>query len=169
MKEIRKDLFECMIDPDVDAICITTNGHYTNDGSAIMGGGCAAEAARRWPKMPKYLGNLLKTSRKNIPFIIGAVDENGQEVDLKSNKIKCLIFSFPTIDNLMFGSDIDLIKKSCDIMNEYAAQYNLKKIASVRFGSGIGGLDWYTEVKPIVENILDDRFIICCQENDELK
>ncbi|CAB4196980.1 hypothetical protein UFOVP1290_500 [uncultured Caudovirales phage] len=169
MKEIRKDLFECILDSEVDAICITTNGHYTSDGSAIMGGGCAAEAARRWIKMPETLGKLLKTSGKNIPFIIGAVDANGDAIDIKSSNVKCLIFSFPTIDNLMFGSDIDLIKNSCDIMNKYAKQYNLKKIASVRFGSGIGGLDWYTEVKPVVENILDDRFIICCQENDELR
>lgn len=168
MKEIMKDLFEFIFDPEVDAICITTNGHYTNDGLAIMGGGCAAEAARRWPKMQKCLGSLLKNG-KNIPYIIGAIDKNGDEVDLKSSKVKCLIFSFPTIDNLMYGSDMDLIENSCNIMNDYAKSLNLKKIVSVRFGSGIGGLDWYDEVKPVVENILDDKFVICCQKNDELR
>jgi hypothetical protein len=35
MKEIKKDLFKCISDPEVDAICIITNGHYTK---GVMGG-----------------------------------------------------------------------------------------------------------------------------------
>jgi hypothetical protein len=54
-------------------------------------------------------------------------------------------------------------------MKIFADRFQLMGVAGVRFGSGIGGLDWYRDVKPVVEKILDDRFIICCQENDELR
>jgi hypothetical protein len=174
MKEIKKDLFECIFDPEVDAICLTTNGNYTMSGVACMGGGCAGEAARRWPEVPKRLGKLLKTFASNIPYIIGAVDENANHLDLnaemiKNKQFKCLIFSFPTINNLSEGSNIQLIKQSSTLMVDYANQYKLNKLATVRLGSGIGGLDWYEDVKPAVKDILDDRFLICCQQNDELR
>jgi len=172
MKEIKKDLFECISDPETDAICITTNGMYGDDGKAFMGGGCARVCADRWPQTALRLGKCLKNFETNIPFIIGSLDAEGNYIEpnfktIKSGKFKCLIFSFPTIDNLMDGSKIELIKNSAIMMMQNADRFFLKKIVTVRFGSGIGGLNWYKEVKPAIENILDDRFIICCQENDE--
>lgn len=172
MKEIKKDLFECIFDQDVDAICITTNGHYTISGDAVMGGGCAGEAARRWKEVPKRLGKLLKQFRANIPFIIGAVDDQAQHIELTANTIKnkeykCLILSFPTINNLMDGSNIELIKQSAAVIVDHANQYSLKNIVTVRPGSGIGGLDYYKDVRPELIKIFDDRFTVVCQENDE--
>ena len=41
MKERKADLFATILEDGVDAICITTNGHYTIHGVAAMGGGCA--------------------------------------------------------------------------------------------------------------------------------
>lgn len=171
MQEKKEDLFECIFDPDVDAICITTNGNYNRSGIAIMGGGCAGEAARRWPEMPIRLGKMLKSFSNNIPFVIGVVDENAEALELTkelvdSRNFKCLIFSFPTINNLIDGSNISLIKRSATIMMEYADQYKLNKIICVRPGCGIGGLKW-SDVKPEIENILDDRFVIVSFEHEE--
>lgn len=174
MKEEKKDLFSYLLDSDTDAICITTNPHYSEDGVACMGGGCALEAANRWHQVPINLGRLLKETKMNIPFIIGAIDNDGNYIDpsisfVAENQFKCLIFSFPTINDLHCGSDLELIKESALYMVRIADALKLKQIVSVRFGSGIGGLDWYEQVKPVVEPILDDRFIICCQENDEFR
>lgn len=164
MKEIKQDLFECIFEPDVDAICITTNGNYKKNGDAIMGAGCAGEAARRWPTMPTRLGKMLRSFASNIPFVIGAVDEGAEELEISKEVIdnkqfKCLVFSFPTINNLGSGSNMSLIKQSATIMMDYANQFGLKKIILPRPGVGIGGLSW-AEVKPEIENILDDRFVI---------
>jgi len=171
MKELKEDLFECIFDSEADAICITTNGNYSRNGVAIMGGGCAGEAARRWPEMPVRLGKMLRSFTSNIPFVIGAVDENGDALELTkelvdSRQFKCLVFSFPTINNLIDGSNLSLIKQSATIMMDYANQYGLKKIVLGRPGVGIGGLKW-SEVKPEIENILDDRFVIVSFPHEE--
>lgn len=171
MQEVKEDLFKCIHDPEVDAICITTNGNYSRSGVALMGGGCAGEAARRWPEMPIRLGKMLKTFSSNIPFVIGAVDENAEALELTKNLIdsrqyKCLVFSFPTINNLIDGSKLDLIKRSAIIMTDYANQYKLKKIILGRPGVGIGGLQW-AEVKPEIETILDDRFVVVSFAHEE--
>ena len=171
MKEIKQDLFECIFDPDVDAICVTTNGHYTKSGIAAMGGGCAGEAARRWPEVAIRLGKLLRTFSSNIPFVIGAVDENGEHLELttdlvKERQYKGLVFSYPTINNLVRGAEINLIKQSAQIMMDYANQYDLKKIILPRPGVGIGGLSW-KDVKSEIENILDDRFVIISFDHEE--
>jgi hypothetical protein len=171
MQEIKQDLFECIFDPEVDAICVTTNGHYTKSGTAVMGGGCAGEAARRWPEMPIRLGKMLRTFMSNIPFVIGAVDEKAEHLELtadlvKERKFKCLVFSYPTINNLVKGSELGLIKQSATIMVDYAEQYNLKKIILPRPGVGIGGLSW-KDVKPEIEKILDDRFVIVSFDHEE--
>lgn len=171
MKEKKTDLFDCIVDPDVDAICVTTNGHFTTSGLAVMGGGCAGEAARRWPEVPKRLGKLLKQFRANVPFVIGAVDEGANHLELTSDLIekkqfKCLIFSFPTINNLMRGSEIDLIRQSATMMVEQANKYKLKQIILPRPGVGIGGLSW-ADVKSVIAPLLDDRFVIVSFEHEE--
>lgn len=171
MKELKEDLFECIFDPEADAICITTNGNYSAQGVAIMGGGCAGVAARRWPQMPIRLGKMLKSFMSNIPFVIGAVDDEGEALPLTkelvdNRQFKCLVFSFPTINNLIDGSNLELIKQSATIMMDYANQYNLKKIILPRPGVGIGGLSW-KDVKPAIETILDDRFVIVSFDHEE--
>jgi hypothetical protein len=100
MKELKQDLFECISDPEVDAICIPTNGHYNRIGTAVMSDENAKEAARRWPEIAIRLGKLLRSFGKNIPFVIGAVNEEAKQLDLTANLItdrqfKCLIFNFP--------------------------------------------------------------------------
>lgn len=164
MKERKTDLFETIYEDDVDAICVTTNGQYTMQGIAAMGGGCAGVCARRWPETARKLGQMLKTFGTNIPFIIGALDENGEYLvptreGIKNKEYKCLIFSYPTINNLINGSNLQLIKQSATILKDYVDQFDLKNVMVPRPGVGIGGLSW-DEVKPEIENILDDRFTI---------
>ncbi len=88
MKELKTDLFETIYEDDVDAICITTNGHYTRGGLAVMGGGCAGVCAKRWPETSQRLGKLLKDFGSNIPFIIGALDKDGKILELSADLVK---------------------------------------------------------------------------------
>lgn len=165
MKEIKKDLFECINDPFIKAICITTNSQFSEEGQALMTGGCALECAKRWPETSMRLGKCLKNFGTNIPFIIGTLDHKGNYVEpnlkmIKAEKYRCLIFSFPTIDNLIDGAKIDLIKRSAEEIKIFADRFQLMGVAMGRPGAGIGGLNWHKEVKPVLEKILDDRFTI---------
>ena len=171
MKELKRDLFDCIFDPEVDAICITTNGHYLRNGKALMGGGCAKVAADKWPAISKKLGQMLKAFGKNIPYVIGALNDKGDYIEpnrngIKNKEYKCLIFSFPTINNLINGANIQLIKQSATILKDYADQFELNRIVCGRMGSGIGMLRW-GDVKLEVENILDDRFIVVSFDHEE--
>jgi hypothetical protein len=171
MKERKADLFATILEDGVDAICITTNGHYTIHGIAAMGGGCAGICAKRWPETAKRLGKMLKIHGSNIPFVIGALDKDANYIEpnremIKDKTFKCLIFSFPTINNLMDGANLALIKQSATILKDYVDQFSLQGIVIPRPGVGIGGLTW-SEVKPEIETILDDRFTIVSFNHEE--
>jgi hypothetical protein len=171
MKERKADLFETIYEDGVDAICITTNGMYLKDGTAAMGGGCAGVCAKRWPETSVRLGKCLKNFLTNVPFVIGALDADGEYIEpslkiIKERKFKTLIFSFPTIDSLMDGAKIELIRNSAKELKVLVDRFELKGVVVPRMGVGIGGLKW-SDVKPVVEPYLDDRFTIVSFEHEE--
>lgn len=172
MKEAKKDLFKSLHESDVDAICITTNGHWTLDGKAMMGGGCARVCADLWPQTCENLGGLLKKNAGvNVPYLIGAMStDDGDYIEpvgsVALREDVKLIFSFPTIDNLIDGADLELIHRSSVIMVQYANAYKMRRILIGRPGAGIGGLPW-ADVKAIIEPVLDDRFTIVSFEHEE--
>jgi hypothetical protein len=171
MKERKADLFETIYEDGVDAICITTNGHYTTDGHAAMGGGCAGVCAKLWPETSLRLGTCLKNFMTNVPFVIGALDEDGEYIKptlklIKERKFKTLIFSFPTIDNLMDGAKLDLIRNSAKELKVLVDRFELRGVVVPRMGVGIGGLSW-ADVKPIAEEFFDDRFTVVSFAEEE--
>lgn len=175
MKELKKDLFECIFDSNVDAICITTNAQYLKDGTACMGGGCARVCADRWPQTSKNLGLFLK-SKNNVPYLIGSIHQDGNYTEpfvihsgepyFSLVKVKCYIFSFPTIDQIMDGAKLDLIEKSSREMVNIADAMDLTGILLPRPGVGVGNLPW-KDVKAVIEPILDDRFTVVSFEHEE--
>jgi hypothetical protein len=171
MKEIKADLFEMIYEDGVDAICITTNGMYLTDGRAAMGGGCAGVCAKRWPETAFRLGKCLKNFLTNVPFVIGALDVDGEYLEptlkiIKEQKFKTLIFSFPTIDDLMDGAKLKLIENSAKELKALVDRFGLKGVMVPRPGVGIGGLSW-GDVKTIIEPYMDDRFTIVSFEHEE--
>lgn len=171
MKERKADLFETIYEDGVDAICITTNGMYLADGRAAMGGGCAGVCAKRWPETSMRLGKCLKNLMENVPYVIGALDADGEYLEpnlkmIREHKFKTLIFSFPTIDNLMDGAKLGLIKKSAKELKVLVDRFGLRSIMVPRPGVGIGGLSW-GDVKPQLEEFMDDRFTIVSFEHEE--
>lgn len=171
MKERKADLFETIYEDGVDAICITTNGMWLDDGRAAMGGGCAGVCAKRWPETSARLGKCLKNFLTNVPFVIGALDAEGEYIEptlkkIKEKKFKCLIFSFPTIDHLMDGAKIKLIENSAKELRVLVDRFELKSIMVPRPGVGIGGLAW-GDVKAVIAPYMDDRFTIVSFEHEE--
>jgi O-acetyl-ADP-ribose deacetylase (regulator of RNase III) len=126
------------------AIVVTTNGTVKRNGENVMGGGCAWEAAQRWPMLPACLGKRIL--RKGNHVHVFFFDSRQQLVTM------------PTKDDVRQPSNLILIMQSVKELHEYAEDYQWKKVVMPRPGCGLGGLDW-EEVKPIV-SYLDNRFIV---------
>lgn len=50
-------------------ICITTNGHLTKKGEAVLGRGCARQARERFPGLPARLGAVLAEGGNHVHVI----------------------------------------------------------------------------------------------------
>ncbi len=137
----------------VDAVVITTNGTIKNDGTAVMGRGCAKEAAERIPDLAALLGRRLGVTGNKVYKLVASYPREGMGRN-------SMILNMPVKHQWYQKADLDLIKKSALDLRVRADQYGLQSLALPRPGCGNGKLDW-EEVKPILEEIFDDRFIIC--------
>jgi len=137
MKEQQIDLWDVIDGWKV----ITTNGSVNKKGLAVMGRGCALEAAMRIPMLPKFLAMALeKTGNKVYVW-----DYN--------------IITFPVKHKWNEKADLELIKKSVGELVEIANTLSMTKVYLPRPGCGYGYLDW-EDVRKEIEPILDDRFIL---------
>lgn len=143
-KEQRVDLWEGYF---ADLV-ITTNGFVKNNGEAVMGAGCAKEAATRFSWLPQRLGSLISLYGNHVFLLDSISDDAGETVNL---------WSFPVKHHWREKADIELIKRSANELKEINRNYG---IALPRPGCGNGKLDWETEVKPALQGILDGRFTI---------
>lgn len=166
MREAKGDLWEY---PDA-VKCITTNGFVKTNGEAVMGRGCALEAKRKFPGIDKVLGDLIKENGNVVNLL------NWEYYDQTGQHLSCILFSFPVKHNWYEKADINLIKQSSEQIANIAAgkdwhswedlakEWNGVSLPHIpivipRPGCGNGGLTW-EEVKPVIEPILDDRFVI---------
>lgn len=141
-----KDIFEHK--SSFDAICCTTNGIVKNNGKLVMGAGVAKQFNEHFLGLAERFGDHIKYNGNTVCHIATLEGPD--------------IFSFPTKDHWKGKSKIGLIKSSALQLKFLIDHYNLdlNYIAIPAPGCGLGGLDWKTEVKPILEEILDDRFYI---------
>ena len=122
-------------------IVITTNGAVAGNGAAVFGRGCARQAASRFPGLAQRLGTLLR--------------EQGNHVhDLGDG-----IVSFPVEETPWENPDLRLIGRSARELRDMADRRGWRSIVVPRPGCGGGGLDW-REVRPLLANVFDDRFIV---------
>lgn len=166
MKEITGNIFDLMFEPEVDSVCITTNGIISSNGKAVMGAGTAGYLAKLYPEVKSILGKSLSKCG-NLPFIIGCIKNTeffAPSKNILDNKLfSCLVWSFPTKNDFKDKSDLELIKKSAIQMVKHADNLNLKNIIIPAPGCGknTGQLDYTAQVKPVIEDIFDSRFSIC--------
>lgn len=133
IREEQKDLWS----PDFDSYwrCILTNGGVNRVGQAVMGAGCALEAALRVP----WLSNRYGTQLQAFPLGVYLVVEER-------------LVMFPTKYLFNEKSSLPLIRGSCVQLRELIEGTEVR-IVLPRPGCGSGGLDW-GQVKPVVEQEL---------------
>lgn len=123
-------------------VVITTNGIVRGE-SNVMGRGVALQAAQRFPSLPRQLGRTILATGNHVYWF--------QEFRL---------LTFPTKHDWHDKSDLTLIERSAYELKRMADRIREKMIFLPRPGTGSGGLLWSVEVKPVIEPILDDRFVI---------
>ena len=124
-----------------DVRVITTNGTVKANGECVMGRGCALEAKRQQQGIALALGRLIQ--------------QRGNHVHLLNNG-KVELYSFPVKHHWMQKADLALIARSAE---ELLCEVETGPLVVVlpRPGCGNGGLKW-SDVKPAIAPILDDRF-----------
>lgn len=122
-------------------IVITTHGLLSQDGKIVMLRGCARQASGRFPEIPAILGDLVLNHGNHV-FDLGR-----------------RIASFPVEIDPYQTPLLSLIERSCQELVELADYKNWRRVVVPRPGCGGGGLAW-SEVRPILQRYLDDRFYL---------
>lgn len=151
MKTIHSDnLFDIPVTED-EAYVVTTNGMTRKDGTAVMGAGIAKSAAALFPNLPALLGKSLKKHGNRVfAYRVSA-----------GGSIRYNVITMPTKHDWRDDSDLELIRTSCIQMKELADVNGFTRVYMPRPGCKNGHLDWETQVKPAIEPLLDDRFVVC--------
>lgn len=139
MKEERNNLWNCYDKPNA-VICITTNGFVKQNGEAVMGRGCAAEARLRIRGIARLLGQVIQN--------------NGNSVHFLTDKV----LAFPVKHNWWEDADLKLIEKSARELATIATMQTDVTFYLPRPGCGNGRLDW-AEVMPMIASILPDNVV----------
>lgn len=160
-----------MLDIECDALCITTNGFVKSNGECVMGRGIAKQIRHYFPNIPKDLGKLIKTKGNNVHLIYPNESEVPAIISYPVKPISKVCTSHDdyvshmtfNIGDIIAGwackADITIIEKSARQLVELANQHDDWKVILIpRAGCGAGELEW-TDVKPVLDAVLDDRFI----------
>ena len=71
------------------------------------------------------------------------------------------VYVFQFRENGKRNSDLELIQQSAIQLKQVADKFDLTKIYLLAVGCGLGKLDYEQQVKPILQEILDDdRFVV---------
>ncbi len=128
-------------------ICITTNGFVKNNGEAVMGRGCALEASRKFPSLPRLLGLHLKENGNTVAeFLLRAPDP-------------VTVITFPVKHIWSEAADPKLIAKSAAELGKLARLRPNKIFLLPRPGCGNGQLKW-EDVKPLLAGLPDNVLVI---------
>lgn len=128
---------------EADLIVITTNLTTRRDGSAVMGAGCAKEAAERFPNFPWDYG-LFLADQGDTPIF----NYDGQD-----------IYCLPVKAHWAERADVKMIDNEIRGLVKHVNEVGYKSVAMPRPGCGNGGLQWWS-VKQRIQHLLDDRFYV---------
>lgn len=126
-------------------VAVTTNGQVTKNGTAVIGRGVAAQAARLFPWFAKKLG--------------ACIVENGNHVHHLGEHL----VSFPVEHSPYEVPDLGLVERSAGELVALADEAGWTAIVVPRPGCGGGGLSW-NEVRPLLGRHFDDRFLVITVE-----
>ena len=143
MQEVYGDIWDYL---GKAVIVITTSGSLTRDGRAVLGRGCARQAAERFQNLALQLGALLQ--------------EQGNHVHNLGNGL----VSFPVEESAWALPDLRLIARSALELKELADREGWETIVVPRPGCGGGGLSWH-EVRSLLMSQFDDRFLVISSQS----
>jgi hypothetical protein len=138
MREIVADIWDYL---GKAALCITTNGQVSASGKGVLGRGCAAQARERFPDLELRLGALLSAAGNHVHLLAAE------------------LASFPVEETPWSNPDLKLIARSARELVLLAERQGWREVVVPRPGCGGGGLSW-REVRPLLEPVLDDRFLV---------
>lgn len=142
---------ELIKDEDKEAFCVTTNSMIKRNGELVMGKGIAKYVNDTYPSIAGILAEHIR-EYGNTPMMI--------KLRSKKDGASRFIISLPTKKDWRDNSDIKLIQESCKEIIRIADTAHLNIVYLTRPGCGCGGLNWEKDVKPVIEKILDDRFVV---------
>jgi len=108
----------------------------------VMGKGIAADFKKIYPQMFEEYKTLCENGKLDIGELY---------LYKTSNK---WVLNFPTKKHWKSSSTVEYIERGLQKLIEQANKLQLTDIAMPKLGCGNGGLDWETQVKPIVEKYL---------------
>jgi len=150
MKEIKGNMFSSTYLKFADAICLTTNGFIKKDGSAVMGAGNAKQARDLYKGIEYKVGQCIKDAGNNVQILSDVLTDDG---------FKPFII-FPVKYNWWEKADLELLERSTLQLVNLSNSHTWKKIILPRPGCYNGKLKWLSEVKPILQKYLDERFYV---------
>ena len=163
-----------MFEADMDAIVITTNGFVKANGHAVMGKGCAQYIAQMYPYLPDLLGNKLNAYGNHVMILdtIRVPDGNISIITFPvkpdhiikngNNVVQHAMHRYADGDSVPgfhAKANTVLIANSLVELVQLADKHpEWKTIVMPRLGCGAGELSWENQIKPMCEDVLDDRF-----------
>ena len=135
-----------------EAVCITTKKIEKKNGCAVMGAGIAKQANMSFNGLARDLGALLSQYGNRV------YDMGFRKDNVTGEWIR--IITFPTKHHWRDKSDLELIKTSAEQLIDICEGRGIATCYLTQPGCANGGLDWDSQVKPLIERILDDRFVI---------
>lgn len=143
MREHVGDLF----DTPADALVIPINWRTKADGSAVMGAGVALQAGRRWAWLPAHWGMRIRYAAG--PQLVTTYPADGPA-----------LIGYPTKGDWRRPSALADIAALLPTLVARANTAGWRTVGLPRLGCGKGGLDWVTQVRPLLARHLDDRFVV---------
>ncbi len=159
-KEYNGNIF-LLPDPSKKDVClVTTNGIVKKDGRAVMGAGIAKYVRDTFKGTDEKLGKKLKESGNHV------YDLGKWRIPYADNRYNLFIlYSFPTKDDWKENSKLELICQSCREIVKKADENMLHNIYMPCPGCMNGRLNYYKDVRPVLEKELDHRFIVCVPDS----
>lgn len=147
------DIFALPNGKNNDACVVTTNGIVKTDGRAVMGAGIAKYCRDTFCGCDSILGARLKESGNHVHKL------DRYAIPRKDGLFT--LISFPTKNDWRDNSSIELIRQSCREILEMANIHRFDRIYMPCPGCTNGHLDYWKDVRPVLAEELDNRFVIC--------